>query len=91
MSNGVSVLIVAFLMLSTFEIGLERACAAAAGDDRASVIVLRGARVVDVRRGEASEPSDVLIRGGRIASIGDIADPAGATVIDAREGTSSPA
>lgn len=48
-----------------------------------SVLILRGARVLDVDRGELGEPSDVLVEGGRIRRISrERLQAAGAEVIE---------
>jgi dihydroorotase len=47
-------------------------------------IVIRGGRVIDPRN-VRDEGADVLIQGGRIASVGERLDVAGADIVDARD------
>ena len=44
-------------------------CAQSNGQEQANVLLITNARIVDVRNGEVSPPTDVLIRGNRIARI----------------------
>jgi dihydroorotase len=53
-------------------------------------LLVRGARVLDPRAG-IDQITDVLVRGGRIAEIGDAAPPPGAEVVDAGGRTLAPA
>jgi dihydroorotase len=53
-------------------------------------LLVRGARVLDPREG-IDQIADVLVRGGKIAEIGEIAPPPGAEVIDGGGRTLAPA
>ncbi len=53
--------------------------------DRAPLLLIDGARIVDVERGIASEATRLLVREGRISAIGtDLVAPKGARRVDAR-------
>ena len=58
----------------------------AAAQPLTSVIVIRGATLIDGNGGEPVDDATVVIAGGRIAAVGDasLSAPAGAVLIDAR-------
>jgi len=54
-------------------------------------IVLRAARLLDIRTGQMVQPGEILVQGGRIAEVGNaVKHPAGAEVIDLGDRTLLP-
>lgn len=73
------------LSLLAFAVALAWPRAAAPRPDHAPLLLIEGARIVDVESSTAGEPTRLLVRDGRIAAIGSaITAPAGARRIDGR-------
>ena len=74
--------------------GLAAVCAAAAGGQALpgaeKAIVLKAARMLDVRAGRVVSPGEVVVRGARIVSVGAWGEPAGAEVIELGDVTLMP-
>lgn len=73
------------LVIVAFLVALAWPRGAAPLPDRVPLLLIDGARIVDVENGTASEPTRLLVRDGRIAAIGaDAAAPPDARRVDGR-------
>jgi adhesin HecA-like repeat protein len=70
--------------------GLAAAVVSASGQQAGQQVVLKAARMLDVRAGKVVSPGEVVVDGTKIVSVGAGGEPAGAKVIDLGDVTLMP-
>ncbi len=77
--------------MTTLRLVVALALAGAAAAQTTHPIVLRAARLLDVKMGKIEQPGEVLVQGDRIAAVGTrVAHPSGAELIDLGDRTLLP-